>query len=306
MAEIKGYPNNRDEYVGAETLMKWLHGRTSGVFAADSSLSVTAVQNKMEVAVSDGYGWLTDAEKNGIVFWVDTKKSTGEIHTLAISAADSTLSRIDRVIIEWTTTNYTENPVLKILEGSKSSNPTPPALTNNSTTRQLSLARVSVPAGTTSIVNSLITDERLDASVCGIVTDRVEVDTSMIQNQVSAVLNETQAQTAALLQAIEDELADLEAGTAVELKKLLFTDVTVPISGFVANPTYQDYGYRAAVGLDGVISSMIPEVVLSMEDAIGGNFAPVVETYNGGVYIYAASPPESAVTIPTIICWRGA
>lgn len=87
---------------------------------------------------------------------------------------------------------------------------------------------------------------------------------------------------------------------------MTFPNVPVPVSAFVPDSTYQDYGYRAAVALTGVISSMIPEVVLSMADAIGGNFAPVVETYDGGVYIYAASPPESAVTIPTIICWRGA
>ena len=50
---------------------------------------------------------------------------------------------------------------------------------------------------------------------------------------------------------------------------------------------------------------MIPEVVLSVADAIDGNFAPITATYNGGVYLYAASAPESAITIPTIICWKG-
>ena len=50
---------------------------------------------------------------------------------------------------------------------------------------------------------------------------------------------------------------------------------------------------------------MIPEVVLGVADAIDGNFAPVAATYNGGVYLYAASAPESAITIPTIICWKG-
>jgi len=31
-------------------------------------------------------------------------------------------------------------------------------------------------------------------------------------------------------------------------------------------------------------------------------FAPVVQTYDGGVYLYAAEVPEAAVTIPRIIC----
>ena len=43
MANIKSFPNNRDEYVGAEYAMRWLHGRTSGVFAADNNAAVSAV-----------------------------------------------------------------------------------------------------------------------------------------------------------------------------------------------------------------------------------------------------------------------
>ena len=91
----------------------------------------------------------------------------------------------------------------------------------------------------------------------------------------------------------------------MELKKLLFTDTSVPVSAFVADSTYQDYPFRAAIALTGVLDTMIPEVVLAVEDAIDGNFAPVAATYNGGVYLYAASAPESAITIPTIICWKG-
>ena len=37
MANIKSFPNNRDEYVGAEYAMRWLHGRTSGVFQMEST-----------------------------------------------------------------------------------------------------------------------------------------------------------------------------------------------------------------------------------------------------------------------------
>ena len=91
----------------------------------------------------------------------------------------------------------------------------------------------------------------------------------------------------------------------MELKKLLFTNISVPVSAFVADSTYQDYPFRAAIALTGVLDTMIPEVVLGVADAIDGNFAPVAATYNGGVYLYAASAPESAITVPTIICWKG-
>lgn len=86
---------------------------------------------------------------------------------------------------------------------------------------------------------------------------------------------------------------------------LQFVNTVIPKSSFVADTTYQDYPYRASVALEGVLESMIPQVALAVEDAVSGNFAPAAQSYNGGVYIYAASPPDGAITIPTMIFWRG-
>ena len=305
MANIKSFPNNQDEYIGAEYVMRWLHGRTSGVFGADNNAAVAAVQGAMAVTVSDGTGWMSNNNSDGVVWWNDNEAANGSKLQLSVDSADSTLNRIDRVIVEWKTTNYVDYPEIKILKGTTSSIASAPSLTNNSTVRQISLARISIPAGTISLTNSLITDERLDTSVCGLVTEKVSVDTSMISNQVQAVLTETQEQSAAVLQAINDELAQLEAGTAVELKKLQFTNTTVAKAAFVADSTYQDYPYRASVALTGVLSSMIPDVVLSAVDATSGNFAPVAACYDGGIYLYAASVPDDVTTIPTILCWKG-
>lgn len=306
MANIKSFPNNQDEEQGAEDVMRWHHGRASGVFGADGNASVRALSEPgMAVEVSDGTGWMANSGRNGIVWWIDNESVDGVKLQLAVDAADGVLNRIDRVIVEWKTTNYVDYPEVKILKGAKSGKAVAPALTNNSTIRQISLARISVAAGTTAITASMITDERLDASVCGLVTENVGIDTSTMQNQFSTLLQETQAQATSVLDSINRELADLEAGTAVELKKLLFTDTSIPVSAFVADSTYQDYPFRAAIALTGVLDTMIPEVVLGVADAIDGNFAPVAATYNGGVYLYAASVPESAITIPTIMCWKG-
>ena len=306
MANIKSFPNNQDEYIGAEYVMRWLHGRTSGVFGADNNANVSAVQGAMAVTVSDGTGWMSNSNSDGVVWWNDNESVNGSKLQLSVDAADSTLNRIDRVIVEWKTTNYVDYPEIKILKGTKSSNASAPALTNNSTVRQISIARISIPAGTISLTNSLITDERLDTSVCGLVTDKVSVDTSMINAQVQATLTETQEQSATVLRAITDELASLEAGTAVELKKLAFYNTTVSASAFIDDTTYTDFPFRASVALTGVLESMIPDIMLTLEDATSGNFAPVCECYNGGVYLYAASVPDADITIPTIICWKGA
>ena len=295
MAEIKSFPNNQDEYSGAEDVMRWLHGRTSGVFAASGNAAVAALATpEMSVTVSDGTGWMANAAGDGVVWWNDEESVNGVKLLLAIDAADGVLNRIDRVIVEWKTTNYVDRPEIKILKGTASSTAAAPALTNSGTKRQISLAQISVAAGTTAITASMITDERLDASVCGLVTDTLSIDTTTIQGQFTA-----------LLASIQAELAQLEAGTAVELKKLQFVNTAVPVSSFVADSTYEDFPYRAAVALTGVTSSMIPEVVFGVVDAMSGIFAPCAETYNGGVYLYASEAPEAAITIPTILCWKG-
>lgn len=295
MASIKSFPNNQDEYVGAEYVMKWLHGRTSGVFGANGNAAVSALDTPgMAVTVSDGVGWMSNGNGDGVVWWNDSEAVNTSKLQLGIDAADGVLNRIDRIIVEWKTTNYVDLPEIKVLKGSVSSAAKAPALTNNSTVRQISLAKIAVNAGVTAITASMITDERLDTSVCGLVTDWVSIDTSMMHSQFEA-----------LLKAIQNELLELEAGTGVELKKLQFNNASVPVSNFVADTTYEDYPFRASVPLVGVIESMIPEVIFSLADATSGLFAPIAESYNGGVYLYASDKPEGNIVIPTIICWKG-
>lgn len=91
---------------------------------------------------------------------------------------------------------------------------------------------------------------------------------------------------------------------AADAVKLTFTNTTVEAASFTADETYGDFPYRAAVPLTGAAEAMTPEVVFGVTDAMSGTFAPVAESYAGGVYIYAAELPSAAVTIPTIILWR--
>lgn len=191
MAEIRSFPNNQDEFRGAEEVMKWFHGRSSGVFAAGGNCAVAPLSSPgMAVSVSDGTGWIANVNQDGIVWWNEHEAINTTKLQLTVNAADGVLNRIDRVIVEWKTTNYVDWPEIKILKGTPASKAAAPALTNNSTVRQISLARISVAAGTTAITASMITDERLDPAVCGLVTDNLEVDTSMMQAQFSAFLSQ--------------------------------------------------------------------------------------------------------------------
>lgn len=100
--------------------------------------------------------------------------------------------------------------------------------------------------------------------------------------------------------AVRASLAALGAQPA----RLTFTGKTVATSAWTSDAAYADYPYRAAVACAGVTAEAFADVVLSPEDAAGGNFAPVCATYAGGVYLYAKAVPDAALTIPTIIIWR--
>ena len=56
---------------------------------------------------------------------------------------------------------------------------------------------------------------------------------------------------------------------------------------------------RGTITTTGVTSAMYPEVTFGIEDAMGGNYAPICKAGNNCVYIYAASQPSS-VSIQTI------
>lgn len=190
MADIKSFPNNQDTYVGAEWFMRWFHGRTSGVFGADGNAAVTAVQNSMAVNVSDGLGWMSNSAGDGIVWWNDAEQRNGSKLRLSVDLADGAFPRIDRVVVSWQTTNYVALPTITILKGTASSNPVAPALTNSTVLRQISLARILIPAAATSITPAMITDERLDRTVCGIVTESVSADTTTLNEQFNDLIEQ--------------------------------------------------------------------------------------------------------------------
>lgn len=219
MATIKNFPNNADEYIGAEYVMKWLHGRTSGVFGADGNLAVSANDN-MTVSVSDGVGWMANSKADGCVIWNDTEATGGSKLQLTVGLASPSLPRIDRVVVSWATVDYSAKPTIEILQGRPASHPQPPTLTNTTLKRQISLAQIRVAAAASRITASDITDERLDPDVCGIVTDWVTVDTTTMQGQFSEFLAQ-----------IKKELDMLHAGTNTMTKREYDPDSKVSDAG---------------------------------------------------------------------------
>lgn len=92
------------------------------------------------------------------------------------------------------------------------------------------------------------------------------------------------------------------ANLASDAKVIAFTDKAVEVSAWVSDATYTDFPYKAAVDCKGVTLMHYAEVTFAPADAMSGNFAPVAESYSGGVYIYASEIPDAVLTIPTIVC----
>lgn len=78
---------------------------------------------------------------------------------------------------------------------------------------------------------------------------------------------------------------------------------SVSVASWSSDSTYPDYPYRASVPITGVTASDVAEVVFGVEQAVSGDYAPVCETYSGGVYLYAKR--NDAITIPTMLIFKG-
>lgn len=85
--------------------------------------------------------------------------------SIAISAANSSLDRIDRIVVRLDLAG--RNMDIVLLEGTPAGMPAPPELTRNTSRYEICLAEIYVAAGTTAITEAMITDTRSDETLCG-------------------------------------------------------------------------------------------------------------------------------------------
>lgn len=150
---------------------------TNGIF--NNGCQVLADNDNMSVNVSIG-----SANINGYRYDNDA------IKTLIVDNADGVLNRIDNVVIRW---NLTERTITAmVVKGAFAENPIVPDLVRTSTTYDLRIAKISVPAGTTEITQNLVTDTRFITSDCGNVISTVQTpDTEQLFIQIQAIFDNT-------------------------------------------------------------------------------------------------------------------
>lgn len=171
MAEVMAWPLNLEEYAyNAEDVMRWMAGRTSGIYGQEGNWQVIA-QSGMNVRVqAEGMagGWLSNLGRYGVAFWNPTNID------LTVETADGVLPRIDRVVVSWHIPQQTSVPTVSIRKGTPASSPSGPALVNDGEYAEICLAEITVPAGATEIQGQNITDTRMDGTLCGIVSAGLE------------------------------------------------------------------------------------------------------------------------------------
>ena len=135
-----------------------------------------------------------------------------EAVNLTVPDADSTLPRIDRVVLQFdTAANLT---AVKLKPGTPAAAPEPPAILQNHNQYELGLCTVSVPAGSSVVTAADITDTRAAEDVCGVMRDGVTgIPTAQLQAQALAMMTQLSTELHAKLDALDAAIAGVESGS---------------------------------------------------------------------------------------------
>ena len=155
----------------------------NGVFPVPSNNLQVVAGSGMVVTVKAGKAWI-----NGYFYY-----NTGDL-SLTLPVADGVLNRIDRIVVRWDLTERLISVVVK--SSTPSASPTPPALQRDADAYELCLADITTGAGVTAISQAVITDRRLDPSLCGVVAGVVDqIDTTAFNAQLQAWFTDYKAQS---------------------------------------------------------------------------------------------------------------
>lgn len=179
------YPLNGVVY-SAEDVATYLCTRTSGVYSKETNFAVSTTGTR-QITVAPGLAWINYDDFKGV------SVCSREENVLTVPEADNTLNRVDRVVLQFDTSeNIT---AIKLKTGTPAVAAQPPDILQNHNQYELGLCTISVPAGSTSVTAADITDTRADETVCGVMRDGVTgIPTAELQAQVKAMLDSLQAE----------------------------------------------------------------------------------------------------------------
>lgn len=162
-----------DRVYTAEQMSKYFKGLISdGVLMNEGSALAVSASSGMVIQVGTGRAFLDSR-------WMQNDT----VLDLTVADAHAVLHRKDIVVAQLDYDNRLIDIMIKT--GTAASTPSAPTVTRSASYFELELAEISVPAGTTAITQTLITDKRADEDVCGYVTGLIEqIDTETFWTQL--------------------------------------------------------------------------------------------------------------------------
>ena len=181
------YPLNGVVY-SAEDVATYLCTRTSGVYSKETNFAVSTTGTR-QITVAPGLAWINYDDFKGV------SVCSREENVLTVPEADNTLNRVDRVVLQFDTSeNIT---AIKLKTGTPAVAAQPPDILQNHNQYELGLCTISVPAGSTAVTAADITDTRADETVCGVMRDGVTgIPTGTLVQQFRAVIDALKGEAA--------------------------------------------------------------------------------------------------------------
>ena len=301
------YPLNGVTY-DAEDVSTYLCTRTSGVYAKNTNYAVS-VTGPRQITVAPGLAWINYDDFKGV------SACSREAVNLIVPDADSTLPRIDRVVLQFdTAANLT---AAKLKPGTPAAAPEPPAILQNHNQYELGLCTVSVPAGSSVITAADITDTRADEDVCGVMRDGVTgIPTAQLQAQALAMMTQLSTELHTKLDALDAAIAAVESGnfyTKSEADKKFGTPYTLPPAtadqlGGVKVGDYLDIAPDGTLSGKTLYDTIAASVAVKSEPRLVWNYGKFdidrnqVHTYQApsdvDYFVYKYASVDENVTIP--------
>ena len=181
------YPLNGVVY-SAEDVATYLCTRTSGVYSKETNFAVS-ITGTRQITVAPGLAWINYDDFKGV------SVCSREENVLTVPEADNTLNRVDRVVLQFDTSeNIT---AIKLKTGTPAVAAQPPDILQNHNQYELGLCTISVPAGSTAVTVADIYDTRADETVCGVMRDGVTgIPTGILVQQFRAVIDALKGEAA--------------------------------------------------------------------------------------------------------------
>ena len=301
------YPLNGVTY-DAEDVSTYLCTRTSGVYSKDTNYAVS-VTGARQITVAPGLAWINYDDFKGV------SACSREAVNLTVQDADSTLPRIDRVVLQFdTAANLT---AVKLKPGTPAAAPEPPAILQNHNQYELGLCTVSVPAGSSVVTAADITDTRADEDVCGVMRDGVKgIPTAQLQAQALAIMTQLSTELHTKLDALDAAIAAVESGnfyTKSEADKKFGTPYTLPPAtadqlGGVKVGDYLDIAADGTLSGKTLYDTIAASVAVKSEPRLVWNYGKFdidrnqVHTYQApsdvDYFVYKYASVDENVTIP--------